>query len=80
MKLTHTDLLKGKIVKVMTDAKVEVQLEIESVEEKHYSRDLEPSTAANDWWPAQETWTKLLVKFKNGHVKEYSNLSEIDFV
>lgn len=79
MKLTHSDLLKGKVVKVMTDAKVEVLLTIESVEEKKHSRELVPATRENDWWPASQDWTTLLVKFTNGHIKEYRNLSEIEF-
>jgi len=43
-----TDLLKGKKVNYMTDAKVLVQLEIEEVEEKFNSRALEPATREND--------------------------------
>jgi hypothetical protein len=42
MKLT--DLLKGKKVNIMTDARVVVQLEILSAEEEHHSQDLEPAT------------------------------------
>jgi hypothetical protein len=75
-----TELLKGKKVRIMTDAKVEVQLEIESVDEKHHSRDLEPSTRENDWWPRSEDWTTFEVKFTNGYVKSYRSLKEIDTV
>ncbi len=75
-----TDLLKGKQVNIMTDAKVIVQLEIESVKESHYSRDLEPSTRENDWWPRSEDWTTIDIKFVNGYIKSYRNLSEIDLV
>lgn len=75
-----TELLKGKKVRIMTDAKVEVQLEIESVDEKHHSRDLEPSTRENDWWPRTEDWTTFEVKFTNGYVKSYRSLKEIDTV
>lgn len=74
------DLLKGKKMSVMTDMKVAVELVIESVDEKHNSRDLEPSTAANDWWPAQETWTTYIVKFTNGSTKTFSSLSEIKVI
>ena len=42
------DLLKGKIVNIMTDAKVVVQLEIETAEENRHSRDLAPATREND--------------------------------
>jgi hypothetical protein len=75
-----TDLLKGKQVNIMTDAKVVVQLEIESVNEKHHSRDLEPSTQANDWWPRSEDWTTIDIKFVNGYTKSYRSLKEIDLV
>ena len=78
--MTLTDLLKGKVVNYMTDAKVVVQLEIKSVEEKSHSRDLEPATAANDWWPAQETWTSIEVEFTNGFKKKYDSISQIDLV
>lgn len=75
-----TDLLKGKSVNVMTDAKVVVQLEIESAEETHHSRDLEPSTRENDWWPRSEDWTTIDIKFVNGYRKSYRSLKEIDLV
>lgn len=75
-----TELLKGKMVKVMTDARVEVQLEIESVTEEHHSRALEPSTRENDWWPRTEDWKTYDVKFTNGFVKSYRSLTEIDTV
>lgn len=73
-------LLKGKMVKIMTDALVEVELEIESVNEQKHSRDLEPSTQANDWWPASEDWSTFNVRFVNGYVKTYSSLSQIKLV
>lgn len=77
-----TDLLKGKIVNVMTDAKVVVQLEIESVEQhtQHHSVDLEPATQANDWWPASRDWTTswISVKFVNGFVKKYDSFKQIE--
>ena len=75
-----TDLLKGKQVNIMTDAKVVVQLEIESVNEKHHSRDLETSTRENDWWPRSEDWTTIDIKFVNGYTKSYRSLKEIDLV
>jgi hypothetical protein len=74
------DLLKGKMVNVMTDAKVSIQLEIESVEEKNHSRDLEPATRENDWWPASVDWKTIDIKFTNGFSKSYSSFSEIDLV
>lgn len=78
MKLT--DLLKGKMVNIMTDAKVVVQLEIESAEEKHHSIDLEPATQQNDWWPDSKDWKTIEVKFTNGFIKSYKSFSEIDIV
>jgi hypothetical protein len=48
------DLLSGKKVDIMTDAKVMVQLEIKSVKEVPDSEDLAPATPANDWWLLQE--------------------------
>ena len=75
-----TDLLKGKLVNVMTDARVVVQLEIESVSENHHSIDLEPATRENDWWPKSQDWTTIDIKFVNGFTKSYRSLSEIDLV
>jgi hypothetical protein len=72
------DLLKGKKVRVMTDAKVEVELEIEDIELKHHSKDIGPSTQENDWWPETMDWSTYEVTFTNGFVKEYSSLNEIN--
>lgn len=74
------DLLKGKKINIMTDAKVVVQLEIKSIEEERHSRDLAPATRENDWWPPSEDWTTYKVTFVNGFVKSYSNLSDINIV
>ena len=78
------NLLKGKKVKVMTNAKVEVELEIKSVKEnmQNHSEDLEPSTKENDWWPAQRSWTtyEIYVEFTNGFSKTYNSLSQINVV
>ncbi len=71
------DLMKGKMVKVMTDAKVELTLEIKEVTEKHNSIETGPSTRENDWWPDSRDWTTYWVEFTNGYHKEYSSLSEI---
>lgn len=78
MKLT--DLLKGKKVNYMTDAKVVVQLEIKEVKEERHSRDLAPATRQNDWWPPSEDWTTIEVEFTNGFRKSYRSLSEIELV
>ena len=78
MKLT--DLLKGKKVNYMTDAKVVVQLEIKEAKEERHSRDLAPATRENDWWPPSEDWTTIEVEFTNGFRKSYRSLSEIELV
>lgn len=70
--------LKGRYAKIMTDAKVEVFLQIESVKPDHRSRDLEPATRENDWWPKSENWTVYIVNFTNGYQKEYRNLDDIN--
>ena len=75
-----TDLLIGKKVKVMTDARVEVELEIKEVSEQHHSQDLEPATRENDWWPKSRDWSTIDVTFTNGFKKSYNNLSEIKLV
>jgi hypothetical protein len=75
-----TDLLKGKKVNYMTDAKVNVELEIESAEEERHSRDLEPATRENDYWPKSEDWTTINIKFTSGFVKKYRSLSEIQLI
>jgi len=74
------DLLKGKVVNIMTDAKVMVQLQIESIDEVKHSEDLEPATRENDWWPPSRDWTTFDVKFTNGFYKSYGSLEEIDVI
>ena len=75
-----TQLLKGKTVKIMTDALVEVELEIKEAKEEKHSRDLEPATRENDWWPASHNWSTIDVTFTNGFKKSYRSLSEIELV
>jgi len=72
-----TELLKGRKVKVDTEVGVTVELEIKRVEKNHGSRDLEPATAANDWWPASIEWTNYTVHFTNGRSKQYDSLESI---
>lgn len=80
MKLT--DFLIGKKINVMTDAKVVVQLEVKSIDEKSDTRtiELEPATPRNDWWPKSESYTThyFLVTFVNGFTKKYNNINEIE--
>jgi hypothetical protein len=82
MKLT--DLLKGKIVKIPTDAKVDVELEIEAVEEKvsHKTIQITPDTPENDWWGETKSYRDVsyLVTFTNGHKKEYKSIESINII
>jgi hypothetical protein len=43
-----------------------VTLEIESYKTENHSEDLEPSTRANDWWPATRDWTTNTITFVDG--------------
>lgn len=74
------DLLKGRRAIVLTDAKVDIELEIQSVEENKHSEDLEPATAANDWWPKSREWTTYDVLFTNGFRKSYESMNDIKLV
>lgn len=71
------ELLKGKKMLVMTEAKVEVELEIKEVKQENHSEDLEEATPANDWWPKSRDWTTYRVYFTNGYSKEYRSIEEI---
>lgn len=75
-----TDLLQGKKVNYMTDAKVMVELEIKTATEESHSRDIAPATRENDWWPPSEDWTTITVEFTNGFKKTFRSLSEIELV
>lgn len=74
------ELLKGKKVNVMTDAKVVVQLEVVTAEEKPHSEDLEPSSEKNDYWPKSRDWTTIEVTFTNGFRKTYKSVNDIELV
>jgi len=78
------DFLIGKKINVMTDAKVTVQLEVKSIEEKRDTKtfETEPATAANDWWPRSESFTThyFLVTFVNGYTKKYNTITDIEIV
>ena len=67
-------------MKVETDMKVSVELEIKEVVENHHSRDLEPATQKNDWWPASEDWKTYTVFFTNGAQKNFTSLDSIKVV
>ena len=72
-----SSLLKGKKAIIKTEVGVDVQLEIEKVEEKYHSEDLEPATKENDWWPKSRSWTTYDITFINGYRKSYHSISEI---
>jgi len=72
------DLLKGKFVDVMTDARVVVSLQIENIEEKSHSEDLEPPSISNDFYPPSRDWTTIEILFTNGFKKSYRSLTEIN--
>ena len=78
------DLLKGKKVEIMTDAKVAVVLEIKSVTENRNTTYIQitPDTPENDWWGQSESHTTItyLVEFVNGYVKTYSSINSIKIV
>ncbi len=72
------ELLKGKKMRVMTDMKVEVELEIQEVKQNNHSEDLEPATRENDFWPPSRNWTTFTVLFTNGSSKKFNNINEIN--
>lgn len=74
------DLLVGKKMKVMTDMKVEVELEIKKVECEKHSQDLEPATRENDWWPTSRDCTNYKVYFTNGSTKVFDSIKQIKIV
>jgi hypothetical protein len=74
------DLLVGKHMLIMTDMKVEVELEIKEVKQNNHSQDLEPSTQANDWWPATRDWTTFTVTFTNGAIKKFDSINHIKVI
>lgn len=75
--MTILELMKGRKMMVETDMKATVELTIDKVVENNHSQDLEPGTAANDWYPAQRTWTSVTVYFTNGSKKTFDSLKEI---
>jgi len=74
------DLLKGKKVRYITDAKVPVILEITNIEERSHSKDLEEATRENDWWPQSVDWITYEVEFTTGFKKSFFSLSEIELI
>jgi hypothetical protein len=74
------DLLKGRKIKVMTDALVEVELEISHITTQKHSVELTAGTKENDWWPETKDWTTYQVHFTNGFIKGYFNLDDIQLM
>jgi len=71
------DLLIGHKVKIMTDMKIEVELEIAGIKSIPHRREITKSTQANDWWGEDQTWTTYRVTFTNGATKEFDSLESI---
>jgi hypothetical protein len=74
------ELLIGKKMKVMTDLKVEVELEIKEVVVEHHSRQITPDTPENDWWGESVDWKTYLVKFTNGATKKFDSITDIKVI
>lgn len=79
-KVNVLDLLIGRKMKIMTDMKVEVELTIKEVKRNNYSRDLEPATSKNDWYPETESWSDYTVIFDNGATKKFDDISDIEII
>ena len=74
------DLLVGRKMEIITDMMVPVHLEIKEVKQHNHSKDLEPSTRENDWWPATRDWTTFTVTFTNGARKTFNSINEIKVI
>lgn len=72
------ELLVGRKIMVMTDMKVQVELEIASVKENIHTQEIGPSNQANDWYPDMKSWSTYTITFTNGATKVYDSLEQID--
>lgn len=67
---TTTELVKafliGKKLKHRNQWRRDVSLEVEDVILESGSRDIEPATRENDWYPASVSWSNYLVTFIDG--------------
>lgn len=83
-KITQLSLLKssliGKKVKHTNQYRRKVILEVEDVSIENGSRDLEPATQANDWWPASESWTNYYLHFIDGSKITFNPETEIEII
>ncbi len=57
-----------------------VTLEVEKVEAKQNTRDLEPATQANDWYPPSETTYWNEVTFVDGSIVKFDINANWDIV
>ena len=78
------DLLVGRKMMVMTDMKVELELEIKEVKDTSHSttRQITPDTRENDWWGESEITQhpSFTVTYTNGAVKKFTSLEEIKVI
>lgn len=81
---TINDLIKQQLVGKKLRHKNQygrvVVLEIENVISEHHSRDLEPATPQNDWWPRSEEWDVNKIYFVDGSSIEFSPNMKLDIV
>lgn len=75
-----TNLFKGKKVTYLTDAKVEVLLQIDTVEEKVEEKAIESPSPSNDWWPETKIVKFYEVCFTTGFKKNYNSIGEMNIV
>jgi hypothetical protein len=84
MEVTQLSLLKlalvGKKVKHRNRYGREVTLEVEDVSVESGSRDLEPATRENDWWPASENWEHHHLHFVDGSKLQFTPNTKFDIV
>lgn len=74
------DALVGKKLKFTNVHRREVVLMIEDVTIDHHSRDLEPATQANDWWPATSESYTINIHLADGSKTEISFDKELVIV
>lgn len=81
---TINDLIKqqliGKKLRHRNQYGRTVVLEIEDVKSEHHSRDLEPATPQNDWWPRSEEWDTNKIYFVDGSSIDFSPNMKLDIV
>lgn len=74
---TVLELLVGRKMRIMTDMRVEVELEIKNVKQNTHVRQITPNTPQNDWWGETETTHTYTVTFTNGATKDFSHIDSI---